>query len=131
MKNLKEFCNLYPVQKTLRFRLEPIGRTAEFVERDQILENDERRANEYEKVKDMIDLYHRAFIDSVLDNFRFEDSSGHNLLEDFKRVYLSKSETREEELKRIQALLRSAIVKSFKADSRFKNIDKKELIRDV
>ena len=45
MRTLKDFHNQYSVQKTLRFKLEPIGKTEEFIERNQVLETDERRAD--------------------------------------------------------------------------------------
>ena len=43
---MKEFTNLYPVSKTLRFDLQPIGRTKENIERNGILQRDEKRAED-------------------------------------------------------------------------------------
>jgi len=35
MKNLKQFIGIYPVSKTLRFELKPIGRTQEWIDKEQ------------------------------------------------------------------------------------------------
>ena len=58
--------NRYPVQKTLCEQLIPVGRTLEHFENRRLLEEDQKRSEDYEKVKAMIDDYHKAFIDEVL-----------------------------------------------------------------
>ncbi len=57
MKNriADDFINLYPVSKTLRFELKPIGRTREYIERDGIIETDVVRSQNYTEVKVLID----------------------------------------------------------------------------
>ena len=47
----KDFANLYPVQKTLRFKLIPQGKTLEHIEREGFLERDKERYEAAEKVK--------------------------------------------------------------------------------
>lgn len=131
MECLKDFYNQYSVQKTLRFKLEPVGKTEEFIERAQVLENDERRAAEYKKVKDLIDNYHRWFIEQALSAPLLKvDSTGDNdSLEDFQDCYNNDtSEKRSDNLEKIQGKLRSQIVKGFSKHPAFKHIDKKELI---
>ena len=131
MECLKDFYNQYSVQKTLRFKLEPVGKTEEFIERAQVLENDERRAGEYKKVKDLIDNYHRWFIEQALSAPLLKvDSTGDNdSLEDFQDCYNNDtSEKRSDNLEKIQGKLRSQIVKGFSKHPAFKHIDKKELI---
>ena len=44
MKDLKQLTNLYQVTKTLRFELQPIGKTKENIEKNGILSRDEQRA---------------------------------------------------------------------------------------
>lgn len=61
-----QFINRYPVSKTLRFELIPQGRTLEYIERDGIIAEGERRARSYQKVKKIIDEYHKMFIDEAL-----------------------------------------------------------------
>lgn len=71
----KNFTRLYPISKTLRFELIPIGRTLENIERNGIIAQDEQRANEYVKVKDIIDRYHKQFIKMCLNNFKLKLNS--------------------------------------------------------
>lgn len=63
---MKKFINLYPVQKTLRFELRPIGETLKHIEEKGILTADEHRAYAYGKVKKFIDEYHKANISKSL-----------------------------------------------------------------
>ena len=42
--NYSEFTGLYPLSKTLRFELKPIGKTKENIEKNGILERDNERA---------------------------------------------------------------------------------------
>lgn len=42
MKNTFRFTNLYPVSKTLRFKLIPIGKTLENIKESGILEEDKK-----------------------------------------------------------------------------------------
>ena len=56
MKDLKQFIGIYPVSKTLRFELKPIGKTQEWIERNHVLENDGERAENYPRVKELKDF---------------------------------------------------------------------------
>lgn len=64
--SLSEFTNLYPVSKTLRFELKPVGRTLDWIEKKELLEQDEHRAASYKVVKRLIDHYHKHFIEEGL-----------------------------------------------------------------
>ena len=66
MKDLKQFIGLYPVSKTLRFELRPVGRTQEWMEKNHVLENDGKRAEDYPRVKELIDAYHKICISESL-----------------------------------------------------------------
>lgn len=133
MGSLKDFYNQYSVAKTLRFGLEPIGRTEEFIERAQIIENDERRASEYQKVKEYIDNYHRHFIEEVLNSFllRVESTGNNDSLEDFKDCYNNDiSDKRADNLERIKTNLRKQVVAGFKKSDKYSRLFKKELIKE-
>lgn len=133
MKSIKNFHNLYPVQKTLRFRLEPIGKTDDLIARNQILETDERRAAEYLKVKGYIDQYHRHFIENALSSpmLKVESMGKQDSLTDFADCYNNdNTEKRSEHLEKIQEKLRSQIVKRFSQLPAFARITKKELIKE-
>lgn len=133
MNKLKDFYNRYPVAKTLRFRLEPIGMTEQYIMRAQVLENDERLAIEYKQVKQFIDRYHRHFIDQVFSNplLKVASTGQQDSLEDFVDCYNNdNSEKRKENLDKIQERLRKQIHKGFTSHPTFAHINKKELIKE-
>lgn len=68
MRDLKQFIGIYPVSKTLRFEQKPIGKTQEWIEKNKILENDEKKSEDYPKVKSLIDDYHKICIRESLKN---------------------------------------------------------------
>jgi CRISPR-associated protein Cpf1 len=121
-----ECTNLYSVTKTLRFELKPIGKTQEYIERDGILEQDYHRADSYQKVKKIIDRYHKEFIEESL--------SGVNLtgLQKYETLYLmsSRDEKHEKEFQEIQTSLRRQIVKCFTDRPVYKKLFKKEMISE-
>lgn len=132
---MKEFTNLYPVSKTLRFDLQPIGRTKENIERNGILQRDEKRAEDYKTVKGFIDEYHKQFIKDRLWSCKLPlYSEGHlNSLEEYQALYeLSKrDETQEREFAEVKDNLRAFIAKRLtEGGSAYDRIFKKELIRE-
>lgn len=133
MKSLNDFTNLYPVSKTLRFKLIPVGKTLENFKASGILEEDTRRAENYLKVKSIIDDYHKAYIDLMLSDFHFiYNSSGrNNSLEEYYTLYsIRKKNDKELELfKKTQTSLRKQIADRLTGDERYKRIFKKELIQ--
>ncbi len=129
-----QFIKMYPLSKTLRFELKPIGRTLEFITSSGLLEQDQHRAESYVQVKKIIDEYHKAFIESTLDEFKLVYASGgkKDSLEEFYTCYMckSKDEAQKKLSEEIQGKLRKQIADVFTKDDRFKRIDKKELIKD-
>ena len=65
----EKFINKYQVSKTLRFELIPQGNTLENIKKNGILDEDEHRAESYKIVKEIIDRYHKAFIEDTLSEF--------------------------------------------------------------
>ena len=122
---LSKFIGLYQLSKTLRFELKPVGKTFENIQNNGFLVNDEHRAESYKKVKKLIDRYHKEFIESVMDNFELDE----DVLNSYYDLYLQTSKD-EKLFEAIQDKLRKSISDAFKKDSRFKRIDKKELIRE-
>ncbi|MDG6778819.1 hypothetical protein QCB44_08885 [Thiomicrorhabdus sp. zzn3] len=139
----QEFWGLYSLQKTLRFELKPVGETASFIEDfkneglKQVVSDDEKRAQDYQKVKEIIDDYHRDFIEESLAYFT-EHVTKNDLEQAFDAYKTLKSanvEEREKTLKNwesIQKNLREQVVKCFSESNktRFSRIDKKELIKE-
>jgi len=132
-KHLSDFTNLFPVSKTLRFRLEPQGKTMENIVKAQTIETDEERSHDYEKTKEYIDDYHRQFIDDTLDKFAFKvESTGNNdSLQDYLDAYLSANDNRTKQTEEIQTNLRKAIVSAFKMQPQFNLLFKKEMVKHL
>ena len=134
MGTLKQFTRVYPLSKTLRFELKPIGRTLEFITSSGLLEQDQHRSDSYIKVKAIIDEYHKAFIETVLNDFKlnYTDEGKKNSLEEFYVCYMckSKDEAQKKLFEEIQGKLRKQIADCFSKDDKFKRIDKKELIKE-
>jgi CRISPR-associated protein Cpf1 len=127
---IEQFTNRYPVTKTLRFSLIPIGKTEENFNKKQLLKEDEERALKYYPVaKKVIDKYHKDFINDVLSK-TYLDS---DILSDYSTLYY-KSDKSDKELDmmvKLEENMRTIIAKELKNDSRFNFLNKKELIRTV
>ncbi len=135
MNNLKQFTGLYPVNKTLRFELKPVGKTKENIENKGVLERDSQRAVDYKVVKGFIDEYHKQFIKDRLWSFKLPlFSEGHlDSLEEYKALYefSKRDETQEAEFSEVKDNLRSIIAKRLtESGSAYERIFKKELIRE-
>lgn len=126
--DFKDFTGLYPVSKTLRFEAKPIGETLNNIIKSGILNQDRHRAESYQKVKKLIDEYHKEFIDEVMSNFSFPDGK----LEEYRSCYFSKkdSEKSKEHFNEIQSEMRKIIHDAIKKNETFSRIDKKELIKE-
>ena len=75
---MKQFVNQYQIAKTLRFELIPTKNTKEIIygkaKNKELLEADKQRAKDFIIAKEVIDRFHREFIDSVLNDIK-KDSS--------------------------------------------------------
>ena len=128
MTGLSDFIGCYSLSKTLRFELKPIGRTAEAIVESGILEKDAHRAESYQKVKKLIDRYHKAYIAQCLSYFHFNGE----MLDEFYELY-SKSQRTDDDVHRMGALqdaLRTAVGKALRGEEAYKRIFSKELIRE-
>ena len=133
MRDFNEFVGLYPISKTLRFELKPIGKTLEHIQRNELLEDDAVRADDYVKVKKIIDKYHKCLIDEALSGFTFDteaDGRSNNSLSEYYLYYNLKKRNEQEQktFKTIQNNLRKQIVNKLTQSEKYKRIDKKELI---
>lgn len=72
MNKIATLTNKYPLSKTLRFRLLPVGKTLENFKAQKCLELDEQRATDYAAVKGIMDRNHRAFIEKVLKDLKIK-----------------------------------------------------------
>ena len=131
-KNFDDFKRLYPLSKTLRFEAKPIGATLKNIIKSGLLEEDEHRAQSYVKVKKLIDEYHKAFIDRVLNEgcLTIENKGNKDSLEEYYESYMSKSndENVSKTFKEIQENLRSVIAKKLTDDKAYANLFGNKLI---
>lgn len=134
MNTYSDFTGLYPLQKTLRFELKPIGKTKENIERNGILERDNQRALGYKAIKKVIDEYHKAFIELMLDNFELNltDNGKKNSLEEYYFLYHlpTTDPKRKDDMTKVQEALRKQISERFTKSEQYKRLFGKELIRE-
>lgn len=135
MKSIEELTGLYSLSKTLCFELKPIGKTLEQIERKGLLTQDEQRAEEYDKMKEIIDRYHKKFIAMCLTNCKLKventDNQNDSLEEYASLLSKSKRDTYDENtLEKIKENLRKQIVKAFRDGNTYGDLFKKELIKN-
>lgn len=133
MKTFEELTGLYSLSKTLRFELKPIGRTLEHIESKGLIAQDEQRAEEYKKVKDIIDRYHKAFIKMCLSDckLKLKSTGALDALEDYVSfASISKrTEAEDKSFVKVKENLRKQIVAAFKSGGSYGDLFKKELIQ--
>lgn len=125
---MNEFTHLYPLSKTLRFELRPVGKTEEMFRKSGILEQDNGRADSYKVVKKLIDRYHKDFIEKALQGFEFEEGS----LEEYYKLYstANRDEKEENDFEKAKESLRKQITKQLTKQEAYKRIYGKELIKE-
>ena len=135
MKTIDNFCgqkNGYSRSITLRNKLIPIGKTEENLQKLNLLESDKKRADSYQEVKNLIDVFHRSFIQDVLSKANFEWGP---LYDEFDLYQSQKDKEKKNkmkaELQKLQGVMRAKIVKSFTDDERFKKLFAKELLTEL
>jgi hypothetical protein len=125
-RTLDIFTNLYSLQKTLKFELKPIGKTLSHIEKKGLLVEDENRATDYKAVKQIIDRYHKSFIEDVFESVLSEGKTAKNgflhqfneLISLYAKLYgkSDKQEKDKEELAKLSEKLRKLIVGAFKGE---------------
>ena len=121
---MKTFTNLYPLSKTLRFELKPIGMTLDHIRKNGLLEADAHRAEEYEIVKKVIDDFHKLFIDRVLKKTHLDWKPLMVAVENYRK---DKSAEKMKVLEGIQTEFRKQLSKGFSTAPDFDSLFKKEL----
>ena len=119
MKSLKQFIGIYPVSKTLRFELRPVGKTLEWIEKNKVLESDEQNADDYPKVKTLIDEYHKVCIRESLKGAHFDWMPLRSALEKYQK---SKSDEDKAILEKEQTLMRKQVAAAIKEFRHYKEL---------
>lgn len=124
MKEIKDLTGLYSLTKTIGVELKPVGKTQELIEARKLIEQDDQRAEDYKIVKDIIDRYHKDFIDKCLNCVKIKKDD----LE--KYVSLVENSNRDaEDFDNIKTKMRKQITKAFKKNSLFNDLFKQNLIK--
>jgi len=113
--------NLFSTSKTLRFELQPVGKTAQNMAR--IIAEDEDRAEKFKRVKKYADEAHKAFIEECLKNINKEAVAYY-----FKRYAECVAEHNDAELERVMDMARKVISDTFTKNRRYKELSGKDLI---
>lgn len=130
MNTLNEFCRLYPVQKTLRMGLEPVGQTLDNMNRDEVLTSDENLKIEFYNTRKELDKFHKYLIEKVLLDVSFNMVT----LQQYADVLLDMTLTeKDKELKieKFRTEMRNVIGRAFSENPLFPKIFKKEMFTDV
>ena len=123
MKEIKELTGLYSLTKTIGVELIPVGKTQELIEAKKLIEQDDQRAEDYKIVKDIIDRYHKDFIDKCLNSIEIKKE----YLEEY--VSLAENSNRNtKDFNEVKTKMRNQITESFKKNPLFVGLFKKELI---
>ena len=110
-----QFTGQYPVTKTLRFALNPIGETKENIKNKGLLKKDEDLAQKYKKAKKIIDEYHKDYINKKLADFSFEIKDLSELSDTYHKLKENKNDRKlQDNLKAQQNKLRKITADQFK-----------------
>lgn len=121
----EKFTGLYKVSKTLRFELRPVGKTMENIEKFKMLDNDYNRDAQYERMKDILDLQHRALLERSLERVGKEEAvEDWVALAEAYRLFRSekKDKTVKNALDEFLGRMRRSIVSAFGEDEMFKEL---------
>lgn len=88
-KLINEFVNMYPVSKTLRWRLIPVGRTLETIKEYNIIETDTNRAVKFKDAKDILDEKYKAFLLTSLESSSFSEKEKY----EFEKRFVSMADS--------------------------------------
>lgn len=125
MKEIKELTGLYSLTKTIGLELKPVGKTQQLIESKKLIEQDDQRAEDYKIVKDIIDRYHKDFIDKCLNSVEIKKED----LEEY--VSLAENSNRNtKDFDEVKTKMRNQITEAFKKNHLFTGLFKKNLIKD-
>lgn len=132
-----DFVGRYPLSKTLRFELKPMGATLDWIKRREVVEEDRERAENYVEVKQIIDDYHRSFIAQVLSSTEanFDWTALADAVAAYRTAPPEERTSRRAHLMEVQSSMRRQISACFTKSDAFKNQYKllwgKVLIEDI
>lgn len=126
-KELKDFTKKYPISRTLRFELVPVGKTTDTIARERIIDIDSTLNEDYKKMKKTIDEYHKDFIESSLEGLKLTGLKQYFDLS--LPVYGKRQESDIRALKDIRDNLRKQVAKCFTDRAEYKRLFTEELLK--
>lgn len=133
-KHFDDFTHLYPISKTLRFELKPVGKTLDHINAKGFIDGEKKdsdiqRAEDYKKMKDIIDRYHKDYIERTLSVCSLPEDK----LREYADLYTRKGEDEKakEKIAKVQEALRKHIAKTLTSGKEYNNMFKKELIKEA
>lgn len=114
-----KFTELYPVSKTLRFELKPIGKTLEKIKENGIIDHDKNKADNYVDAKKIIDEYHKYFISEALKGINLDWSP---LRDAFIDSLTNRTQDSKKKLEDLQKTFRKKIAEKLAAHPHFKEL---------
>ena len=117
----------YPVTKTIRQELKPVGKTLENIKNAEIIEADKQKKEAYVKVKELMDEFHKSIIEKSLVGIKLDG------LSEFEKLYKIKTKT-DEDKNRISELfyyMRKQIADALKNSRDYGYVDNKDLIEKI
>lgn len=122
------FANKYSLQKTIRFGLIPDPESKKWIEKNLVIEKDEKLAEEYKKAKEIIDRAHKAFIENILEKLKLNEKA---LIAFEKETAKTKKERDKKTIEKIQTSLRNEVADSFnKNKEEFKAMFSEKIVKD-
>lgn len=126
------FVNKYSLSKTLRFELQPISKTMDFIKEKGLIEQDKEREKEFTLVKRIIDSYYIEFIEDTLSKINIDS----DLLKEYNEIYQKLKKDKynsdlKKEFKLIQDKVRSGVYAKISNFSDFKLLFGEKLIKDI
>lgn len=116
---------LYPISKTIKNELIPVGKTLENIRRNNILESDIQRKADYQLVKKLMDNYHKQLINEALQDVHLAE------LSNAADIYFSSSKevNSADEFSKSQDKLRKEIAGLLRRHENFPKVGNKEIIK--
>ena len=123
IKKIDSFINQYQLSKTLRFKLIPQGETLANFKKNNILEADKNRADNFNAIRKFADeLLHKSFIEKVLSKIKIPL----DVLQDYNK---NRDDSRM--LKTISKTIRENISDHFAADPDYNNLFGERMIANL
>ena len=129
MSIFSSFTHQYPLSKTLRFELKPIGKTLQHIQEKNFVQIDEELYELYKKIKKLLDEYHREFLKEV---FMGANLDGLDTYFDLHQaIKKDSSDENRKALQDQQTALRKQIVKNFTKTPALKDKYSKLFAKDL